>query len=138
MLGRKQEINLQLTELVDSALLALALWASHVIRAKILQPLFPDLEMVAPFAELFWVMAVIVPFTPIVLEARGFYNNILNKSRRESVRQMCEALVGVGVIIGTFVIFFRWQVPTRSVVLIAVPICGVLLMAREEIGRAHV
>lgn len=138
MLGRKQEINLQLTELVDSALLALALWASHFLREKILQPLFPDLEVVAPFAELFWVMAVIVPFTPIVLEARGFYNNILNKTPRQTLRQLFEGLVGVSVIVGAFVVFFRWQVTSRSVVLIAVPLAGILLAAREAWQRQHV
>jgi len=138
MLGRKQEINLQVTELVDSGLLALAIWASHFLREKVLQPLFPELEVVAPFAELFWVMAVIVPFTPIVLEARGFYNNILNKTPRQSLRQMFEALVGIGMIIGAFVVFFRWQVPTRSVVLIAVPLAMVLLLAREAWQRRHV
>ena len=62
MLGRKQEINLQLTELVDSALLAFVLWASHLLRSCVLQPLFPNLEVVAPFSELFWVMAIVVPF----------------------------------------------------------------------------
>ncbi len=138
MLGRKQEINLQLTELVDSALLAVAMWAGHFLRSRVLQPMFPDLEVVAPFAELFWVMAVIVPFTPIVLEARGFYNNILNKTQRQSLRQLFEALVGVGMIVGAFVVFFRWQVPSRSVVLIAVPLSALLLMSREFWQRRFV
>ena len=64
MLGRKQEINLQLTELLDSILLAVAFWFSHFIRSKVLQTMFPGLEEVAPFSDFFWVMAVIVPFTP--------------------------------------------------------------------------
>ena len=138
MLGRKQEINLQVTELVDSGLLAFAVWLSHFLREQVLQPLFPDLEIVAPFSELFWVMAVIVPFTPIVLEARGFYNNILNKTRRPSLRQMFEAVVGIGMIVGAFVVFFRWQVTSRSVVLIAVPMAAVLLMARESWQRRFI
>jgi exopolysaccharide biosynthesis polyprenyl glycosylphosphotransferase len=138
MLGRKQEINLQVTELVDSGLLALGVWLSHLLREKVLQPLFPDLEAVAPFADIFWVMAVIVPFTPIVLEARGFYNNILNKTPRQSLRQMFEALVGVGMIIGAFVVFFRWNVPSRSVVLIAIPLNGLLLLGREAWQRRYV
>lgn len=135
MIGRRQEINLQLTELVDSGLLALAIWLSHLLRSQILYPLFPDLEVVAPFSELLWVVAVIVPFTPIVLEARGFYNNILNKTPRQSLRQLFEALVGMGMIVGAFVVFFRWQVSSRSVVLIAVAMGGIFLLGREAWQR---
>ena len=135
MLGRKQEINLQLTELVDSALLAIVLWGSHLLRSRLLQPLFPNLEVVAPFSELFWVLAIVVPFTPIVLEARGFYNNILNKTPRETLRQLFEALVGVSVIVGAFVIFCRWQVTSRSVVLIAVPFSALAIIGREAWQR---
>lgn len=137
MLGRRQEINLQLTELADSALLAVALWLSHFFRARILQPLFPDLEVVAPFSDMLWVVAVIVPFTPIVLEARGFYNNILNKTPRQSLRQLFEALVGMGMIVGAFVVFFRWQVSSRSVVLIAAAMGGMLLLVREAWQRRN-
>ena len=31
---------------------------------------------IPPFEKFYWVMAVVVPFTPIMLEARGFYTNI--------------------------------------------------------------
>ena len=131
MLGRKQEINLQLTELLDSILLAIAFWLSHFIRSKLLQSMFPWLEEVAPLYDFFWVMAVIVPFTPMVLEARGFYNNILNKNLRSSLRQMFESVVVLGMVIGLFVVFLRWHVGSRSVVLIAVPISALTLLARE-------
>ena len=131
MLGRKQEINLQLTELLDSVLLAIAFWLSHFIRSKLLQSMFPGLEEVVPLSDFFWVMAVIVPFTPMVLEARGFYNNILNKNLRSSLRQMFESVVVLGMVIGLFVVFLRWQVGSRSVVLIAFPISALTLLARE-------
>jgi exopolysaccharide biosynthesis polyprenyl glycosylphosphotransferase len=131
MLGRRQEINLQLTELLDSTLLAIALWLSHFLRSRILQSLFPDLEVIAPIEDFFWVMAVTIPFTPMVLEARGFYNNILNKNLRLSLRQLFETAVVMGMVIGFFVVFFRWNVGSRSVVLIALPMSGFFLLARE-------
>ena len=80
MLGRRQEINLQLTELVDSAILATSLWVAYVLRAVILQAYFPELEIIPAFQEFLWLGAVVVMFTPIILEAQGFYNNLLNKT----------------------------------------------------------
>ena len=135
MLGRRQEINLQLTELADSAILAASLWVAFVLRAYVLQSWFPDLEIIPPFQDFFWVAAVLVPFTPIVLEARGFYAHLLHKSPVQSLRQLADALVWMGMVIGAFVVFFRWEVPSRSVVLIQIPVAGALLLLREAYQR---
>ena len=135
MLGRRQEINLQLTELVDSAILAASLWLAYVIRAVVLQTYFPELEVIPPFQEFLWLGTVVVMFTPIVLEAQGFYNNLLNKTPGRSLRQLASTLVWVGTIVGAFVIFFRWVVPSRSVVLIQVVVAGLLLLLREAYQR---
>ena len=64
MLGRRQEINLQLTELIDSAILAASLWLAYVIRAVVLQTYFPELEVIPPFQEFLWLGTVVVMFTP--------------------------------------------------------------------------
>lgn len=135
MLGRRQEINLQLTELADSAILAASLWVAYVLRAYVLQAWFPDLEIIPPFQDFFWVAAVLVPFTPIMLEARGFYAHLLHKTPVQSLRQLADVLVWMGMVIGAFVVFFRWEVPSRSVVLIQIPVAGALLLLREAYQR---
>lgn len=135
MLGRRQEINLQLTELVDSAIIAASLWVAYVLRAHVLQHFFPDLEIIPPFNEFFWVAAVLVPFTPIVLEMHGFYKNLLHKTPARSLNQLVRTLVWMGMMIGAFVVFFRWVVPSRTVVLIQIPVAGMLLLLREAYQR---
>ena len=135
MLGRRQEINLQLTELVDSTIIAASLWVAYVLRAHVLQHFFPDLEIIPPFTEFFWVAAVLVPFTPIVLEARGFYKNLPNKPLGRSLHQIAGTLVWMGMLVGAFVVFLRWVVPSRTVVLIAVPVAAFLLLLREAYQR---
>ena len=65
MLGRKQEINLQLTELLDSALLAFCLWFGHYLRADLVPVFFPDAVEIPPMEKFYWVIAVVAPFTPI-------------------------------------------------------------------------
>lgn len=138
MLGRKQEINLQLTELLDSALLAFCLWFAHFLRSAVLPQFWPEVVEIPPFEKLLWVMAVIVPFTPIILEARGFYSNIYHKGPARSVRQLLEGLVIVGMIIGTLVVFMKWEVPSRSVVILAVALSGTALLLREAMQRARI
>lgn len=138
MLGRRQEINLQVTELADSGLIAFAVWFSHFLRTRIIQPIFPDMEVIPPFSDFFWVMAIMVPFTPIVLEGRGFYNNILNKSPVRSLRQLIEGFAVIGLAIGLFVVFFKWQVSSRSLVLLSVAMSTVLLLLRDAWQREQI
>ncbi len=137
MLGRRQEINLQLTELADSALLAFCLWFAHFLRGTLAPLFWPDLVEIPPLEQLYWVMAVVVPFTPLALEARGFYSNLYQKPPGRSLRQIGDALVIIGMIIGALVIFMRWEVPSRSVVLLAIGLSGVALLLRESVQRSR-
>ncbi len=91
----------------------------------------PQIDDVPPFAEFFWVLAVVAPFTPLILESRGFYNNVLNKTLAQSLRQMAAALLRVGVIIGFCQIFLKWQVHSRMVLLLTGVIAGAALLVKE-------
>ncbi len=135
MLGRRQEINLQLTELIDSGLLGFCLWFAHFFRSSVL-PMFVDgLVEIPPFQDFYWVLAVIAPFTPIALEGRGFYTNILNKATGRSLRQLGEGAVIMGTVIGAMMVFMRWDVPSRSVVILSCAFAGVALLLREAWQR---
>lgn len=135
MLGRKQEINLQLTELLDSALLAFCLWFGHFLRADLVPVFFPDAVEIPPMEKFYWVIAVVAPFTPIVLEARGFYSNIYNKTPGRSIRQLAEALVVIGMCIAFCMVFFKWSVESRAVVVFSVALGALSLLLREAWQR---
>jgi exopolysaccharide biosynthesis polyprenyl glycosylphosphotransferase len=43
----------------------------------------------------------------------------------------------MATIVGAFVVFFKWEVPSRTVTLMAVPITGLFLLLRESFQREH-
>ncbi len=135
MLGRKQEINLQLTELLDSALLAFCLWFGHFLRANLVPMFFSEAVEIPTMDKFYWVIAVVAPFTPIVLEARGFYSNIYNKTPGRSMRQLAEALVIIGMCIAFCMVFFKWSVESRAVVVFSVALGALSLLLREAYQR---
>ena len=141
MLGRKQEINLQLTELLDSALLAFCLWFGHFLRSRLVPVFVPDVAEIPPLEKFYWVIAVVAPFTPIVLEARGFYSNLVNKTPGRSIRQLLEALVIIGMFVAFCMVFFKWSVESRAVVIFSVALGALSLLLREawqrEMLRKH-
>ncbi len=144
MLGRKQEINLQINQILDSCLIALAFWLCHSIRYYN-QEWFEAVELagvvgaaggnIPPLGDFFWLMAIIVPFTPVILEMNGYYDHVLQKTIWRSLRQMGRALLIVGVIIGGCVVFFKWGAQSRVVLALLVPVGGGFLLAKEAIVR---
>ncbi|MBL9133693.1 MAG: sugar transferase, partial [Verrucomicrobiaceae bacterium] len=104
-----------------------------------LVPVFmPDAVEIPPFEKFYWVMAIVPLFTPIALEARGFYSNIYNKTLGKSLRQMVEGLVIIGMFVGICVVFFKWEVESRAVVVFSVIMGACALLLREQWQRRRI
>ena len=138
MLGRRQEINLQVYQLIDLALLAVCMWISHWIRYYCLQHFFPSLEGIPPFSAFFWVLAIVAPLTPIFLEMQGFYDGLPAKRLSQSLWQMLGCLVWIGLITGFCEVFLHWRVMSRAVLVIQVLLGGSALLFREALTKRRI
>ena len=76
MLARQQELNTQFHQLLDALLLALSLFAAHSLRFYGTSWL--DLPYsIDPFQNYQWLLVVIIPFGPIILDLQEFELQIL-------------------------------------------------------------
>lgn len=135
MLGRREEISLQINQIIDSILLAITFWLSHTLRYHAAEPFgwYPIFE----FREFVWVMAIVVPFTPLVLEFQGYYSHPLQKTTWDSLRQLFQAMVYVGVVIGAAVIFLKLSADSRSVLVIFAGLSMAVLLVKEKAYRVY-
>lgn len=113
MIARKQEISLQLNQLIDAVLLGAVFWLCHFLLSSKWVSSDPLLEMPG-FTHFLWMLAVIVPFGPFLLELQGFYNYQLEKSLLKSLGQIVRAGFWLTVILGFAVIFLRLEISSRS------------------------
>ena len=60
-------------------------------------------------AQISWLLFIVVPFTPLVLEVFGFYRNMMRKTLFQSLTQMIQALLVISVAIAAMVLFSRWH-----------------------------
>ncbi|MCX6966665.1 MAG: sugar transferase [Verrucomicrobia bacterium] len=130
MTGRKQEFNLQLYQITDALLLAFAFWAAYVLRH--LGQFWFGLEPIGVFSENQWMIFIIMPFGPILLELQGFYTHPLQKTLATSLRQMASAAFWIALLLGGCVIFFRLHVPSRAVLPLFGLLALMLLTLRER------
>ena len=132
MIGRKQELNLQIHQIADGILLVLAFWSAHALRFGA-TTWFGIETPIAGFDEFRWLLFIIMPFGPIFLELQGYYVHPLHKTALRSLSQMAQAAFWLGLLIGCCVIFFRLEVPSRAVALLFMVVATLFLVARERI-----
>ena len=131
MLGRKQELNLQFLQIADGLLMVVSFWVAHSLRAiGSGLPMFQD--PIGPFSEFQWLLFVILPFGPILLELQGFYAHPVQKSLRRSFEQLARAFFWLGLLIAACGFFLKLSIPSRAVMPIFVVISASVLMFRER------
>jgi exopolysaccharide biosynthesis polyprenyl glycosylphosphotransferase len=137
MLRRDRHIRMQIHQLMDACLFALAFWLAYLLRSN------PDimdefgLDPVSPFKDYVWLYLLLIPAAPLILEAQGFYNRPLLCSRRTTAWHLFKAcsFTALGLVLALF--FLRMQI-ARSVLIWFGFMSFVLVFAKEELLRMAV
>ena len=132
MLTRRQELNTQLQQLIDAVLLALSLLAAHTLRYYGTS-WFDLSKSIDPFQDYQWLLIVVMPFGPILLDIQGFYQSPLTKTKRKSFMQIVRAMIGLSIIVSGCVIFLRLPLASRSVPLLSILIATLALLLKERV-----
>ncbi len=132
MLARKQELNTQLQQIFDAVLLALSLFAAHQLRF-FSTDWFDLQKTIDPFLNYQWLLVVIMPFGPILLDLQGFYQSPLTKTKWKSFIQVVQAMVYLSILVSACVIFVRLPLANRSVPLLFIVVATVVLLVKERI-----
>ncbi len=134
MLRRRQEISNQLQQFVDAFLLLIAFWGAYVLRNAATEWFHLDVQ-IPPFRQHLWMIVIIMPFGPLLLEMQGFYQHPLQKNPARSLGQILRALLWLGLLVGVCVMFLRVELPSRSVLILFVIGGTLLLLAKDYFLR---
>jgi hypothetical protein len=132
MLTRRQELNTQLQQLIDAVLLALSLLAARTLRYYGTSWFDPS-KSIDPFQDYQWLLIVVMPFGPILLDMQGFYQSPLTKTKWKSFMQIVRAMIGLSIIVSGCVIFLRLPLASRSVPLLSILIATLALLLKERV-----
>ncbi len=121
---------MQVQQLMDAGLMAIAYWIAHSIR-HVAVGIWPGgLAEIQPFSEYIWLWMIVIPFGPMILEAQGFYAHSLTTLNRRRCWQALRgcALASIGLILVIFIL--RITYVARSVVILFGGFSLVLLVGR--------
>lgn len=133
MSSRKKELNVQLNQLVDAVMLGVLLWLCYYVRAVGLLKLEDNLWQIPPFYEFYWMLAILMPFGPLLLEMQGFYSHPMDKTVVKSIEQVIRAGFWLMLMFGVAAVFLRLTVPSRSVLLLFAILAPTVLVVKDRL-----
>src|SRR6476660_7480628 len=135
MLRRQREIRTQVQKLLDATLFAVSLWLAHVLRSgNETLAKFGGTPEIQPFKDYAWLLLIIIPITPFLLEMNGFYQRPLLTSRRRTAWQLVQAcVVAVVTVIVVMFLFRQLGLLARGVIILFGMISFGLVMLKEEL-----
>jgi exopolysaccharide biosynthesis polyprenyl glycosylphosphotransferase len=137
MLRRQRQIRSRVQQLVDVGLFTLAFCIAHALRANWHFEFLWERPEIQPFSTYAWMILVILPIAPLMLEVQGFYDRPLLASRGETFWQLFWACNWVTILV-ILVSFLAHEQPARGVIVLFGGISFLLVMAKEEIFRTWV
>lgn len=132
MLARRQELNTQIQQLIDSFLFAFSLLAAHTLRLYS-TTWFVLKQSIDPFGNYSWLLIVVMLFGPVLLDLQGFYESPIDKTKWKSFVQIIRAMIYLSIIVSGCVIFLRLPLVSRSLPLIFMVIVTAVLLIKERI-----
>ncbi len=128
MLLRQRQLQTKIHALLDAALFGAMFWLAHFVRSL---PQLDKQSMIGPFAQYQWLLLVVVPLTPPLLELQGFYRRPLLASRRQTLAQILRGSAWMSLAIIVAMFLFKQEV-ARGVVSLFLPMVVVAMVVKEE------
>lgn len=134
MLRRRRQLHNKLNKLLDAVLFGLAFWLAHFLRSL---PAFDPDRLIRDFDYYAWIVLVILPLAPTLLEVQGYYQRPLFGSRRQILWQLTKASGWLFTSIIILLFFIKME-GARGVLVLYLPIAVTLAYAKEELVRIGV
>jgi exopolysaccharide biosynthesis polyprenyl glycosylphosphotransferase len=125
----------QIHQLVDACLFAIGFWVAYELRSNPgIIHLFGLREEVGSFKDFAWLLVVIMPGAPLVLEAQGFYDRPMFCSRLTTMWELLKGCAFTTLALVLALFFSKMLIARWSVIWFGV-ISYVLVFAKEEVRR---
>lgn len=129
---KREILSTQFLQILDACLIwcafLLADWARDPIRE-----LF-NLQRVgeSEIDRMIWVVYIMVPLTPLILDHLGFYKKQRRRSLSSSCQKLFRGIFAAGIVIGIIAVFSRIGEPRRLILGAGFVISFLLLLVRER------
>lgn len=119
--------------ILDGLLMGGCIALGHYLRC--LHPFIERFGHVPEFSHFFWIMALVIPLSPLILDLHGFYQNPLSQRYEALIMKIARSGLWLFLLLGAITMFVRLEVPSRSILILFIFLAPLLLIARVYLTR---
>lgn len=137
-ISRKDSFNIQIYQIADALLVALAFWWAGIFRNIIAGWQSGTISWENEIGMMMWALYIAVPFTPLALEHFRFYQRSALKMRRTAALELLKGLTVICLVLAAFAVFAK-LVDTRRLILgFGMVFTFVFILIRHLVTQARV
>ena len=127
---------MQIHQMMDAGIFAVSFWLAYQLRSSAFVLELFDLHEVSPFAQFAWLLLLVIPAAPFVLESQGFYQRSIFCPRRTTLWQLLKAcsLMALGLVVAMFLLRTEARIARGAIVCFAA-VSMALMFLKEELFR---
>lgn len=130
---RKNSFTTQVLQIIDTVVIWICLMVASQFRQIVQFTIHMDLDMPKFHAEMHWVLYVIVPFTPLMLETFHYYQRDREKSLWTVMREIFQAMMVVVLLVSLIGIFAKLNSPPRLFFGVGLILVFIALVLRQRL-----
>lgn len=138
MLRKRQQFYYQILQCIDAAVLTGALALAHWLRLHLpnISGMEPTWEL-GPLGNYLWLLGIILPAGPLLLEVQDFYRIPFPQSRWVVLGRVVRAVFYLWLLLLGVIVFLRIPAEnvSRGVLLLFIPVAVCLMMVRDAAFR---
>jgi len=128
---KREEFSIQVLQFVDASLVYAAFLVASWFRAWVKGSNADGYGL----ESVLWLVYLLVPAVPLLLDLSGFYNNLLRKKLSNAMTKLVQTFVVIGACIGGAFIVFKVPYGSRYITVIGMGFVFVAISTRFLITR---
>lgn len=131
--GRKESFSVQVLQFLDAGLVYMSFVVASWFRGY-----FKDANADGyGLNSVLWMVYLLVPAVPLLLEMFGFYNNLLRKKVSHGMIRLLQTFVLIGAVLGGAFIFFKMPYGSRWITVIGLALVFMSISLRFIVARFY-
>ncbi len=131
--SKKEQFSIQVFQLIDAGLVYLSFVATSWFRGQFKS----DNADGNGLEAVLWMVYLLVPAVPLLLETFGFYNNLLRKKVSHGLFKLLQAFVFIGAALAIGFIVFKQPIGSRWITVIGMALVMAAISLRFIISRFY-
>jgi len=131
---KKEQFSVQVFQLMDAAIV----YFSFVI-AALFRVFFKQVNADGYGLEsVLWMVYLLVPLIPLLLEIFGYYDNVLRKKASTAMRQLIQSYAVLGSALAAIMILFTQPTGSRWITVIGLVLSALIILLRLWVSKIYI